>query len=44
VYAATQQRIRATLRSALSDAAPQDLIAVNVAKLVKLASGRAPNR
>jgi integrase len=42
VYAATQQRIRATLRSALSDAAPQDLITVNVAKLVKLASGRAP--
>jgi integrase len=36
VWAASQQRIRATLRTALTDAAAQQLITVNVAKLVKL--------
>lgn len=42
--AATKQRIRATLRSALSDAAAQDrgLVAVNVAKLLRLEPGTRP--
>jgi integrase len=42
--AATKQRIRATLRSALSDAASAEhpLITVNVAKLIRLESGRRP--
>jgi integrase len=39
---ATMHRIRATLRVALSDAAAQGLITTNVAKLVKLPSGRRP--
>ncbi len=39
---ATKQRIRATLRSALSDAVRQELVAVNVAKLLKLESGKRP--
>lgn len=42
VKEATQQRIRATLRTALSDAAAQGLISTNVARLVKLPSGRRP--
>jgi integrase len=42
VMAATQQRIRATLRSALSDAAAHGLITVNVAKLVKLTAPHRP--
>lgn len=40
--AATVQRIRAVLRSALTDAACEQLITVNPAKLVKLPSGRSP--
>ena len=40
--AATLQRIRATLRTALSDAQDQELITVNVAKLVKLETGKRP--
>ncbi|WP_370382256.1 tyrosine-type recombinase/integrase [Catenulispora sp. GAS73] len=40
--AATRQRIRSTLRSALSAACKQQLITVNVAKLVELESGRRP--
>lgn len=40
--AATRQRIRATLRSALSAACSQQLISINVAKLVKLESGKRP--
>jgi len=39
---ATIQRIRATLRSALTDACKQQLIGVNVAKLVNLPSERRP--
>lgn len=42
VGASTRQQIRATLRAALSDAARQELISVNVAKLVKIASGKRP--
>jgi integrase len=40
--AATRQRIRATLRSALSDACARQLISINVAKLVHLESGKRP--
>ncbi|WP_395111581.1 tyrosine-type recombinase/integrase [Actinomadura sp. SCN-SB] len=39
---ATKQRIRATLRSALSKAVRERLIEVNVAALVELPSGKAP--
>ncbi|GAA4863957.1 site-specific integrase [Saccharopolyspora cebuensis] len=39
---ATRQRVRATLRSALTDAQRQGLVTVNVASLVKLPSGRRP--
>lgn len=39
---ATRQRVRATLRSALSDAVRQGLVLTNVAALVKLPSGRRP--
>lgn len=39
---ATKQRIRATLRAALSKAIKQRLIDINVASLVELPSGRAP--
>ncbi|GAA1550320.1 tyrosine-type recombinase/integrase [Dactylosporangium maewongense] len=39
---ATKQRIRATLRSALTDAMNEQLITANVAKFVKLASGKRP--
>ncbi|GEM_PF-69372 len=39
---ATKQRIRATLRSALTDALNEQLVTVNVAKHVKLESGRRP--
>lgn len=39
---ASMQRIRATLRSALSTACRQELIMRNVAKLVELPSGRTP--
>jgi integrase len=39
---ATKQRIRATLRSALSDAMNEQLVTVNVAKMVKLESGKRP--
>ncbi|WP_344907920.1 site-specific integrase [Actinomadura meridiana] len=42
VGAATMQRIRATLRSALADAVRQGLTAVNVAKLAKLQTGKRP--
>ena len=42
VGASTRQQIRATLRAALSDAARQELISVNVAKLVKIAAGKRP--
>lgn len=38
----TRQQIRATLRAALSDAARQELISANVAKLVKLSAGKRP--
>lgn len=39
---ANRQRVRATLRSALADAAREGLVTVNVASLVKLPSGRRP--
>lgn len=39
---ANRQRVRATLRTALSDAVAQQLISVNPAKLVKIASGKRP--
>ena len=39
---ATRQRVRATLRSALSDAVREGLVMVNVATLVKLPAGRRP--
>ncbi|MEO3830334.1 site-specific integrase [Actinomadura sp. B10D3] len=39
---ASKQRIRATLRSALSKAVKQRLVEVNVAALVELPSGKAP--
>ncbi len=39
---ATRQRVRATLRSALSDAMRQGLVTVNVASLVKLPAGKRP--
>jgi len=39
---ATWQRIRATLRSALAQACAEQLIGVNVAKLVSLPSGKRP--
>ncbi|MGH3783028.1 MAG: tyrosine-type recombinase/integrase [Pseudonocardiaceae bacterium] len=39
---ATRQRVRATLRAALSDAMRQGLVAVNVAALVKLPAGKRP--
>ncbi len=39
---ATRQRVRATLRSALADAARQGLVTVNVASLVKLPAGKRP--
>ena len=42
VGAATKQRIRATLRTALSDAMREGLVGVNVAKLVKLEAGKRP--
>ncbi|MEU6036149.1 tyrosine-type recombinase/integrase [Actinomadura sp. NPDC047616] len=42
VGAASKQRIRATLRSALNKAIKQRLIEVNVAALVELPSGKAP--
>lgn len=38
----SRQRIRATARSALTDASAQELVTVNVAKLVKLASESKP--
>jgi len=38
----TRQRIRATLRSALTDAIPQPLVEVNVARHVKLAAATRP--
>ena len=38
----TKQRIRATLRSALSDAQRQKLVTVNSASLVRLAAGKRP--
>lgn len=39
---ATRQRVRATLRAALSDAMRQGLVTVNVASLVKLPGGKRP--
>jgi len=39
---ATRQRVRATLRAALSDAMRQGLVTVNVASLVKLPAGKRP--
>ncbi len=39
---ATRQRVRATLRAALSDAMRQSLVTVNVAALVKLPAGKRP--
>lgn len=42
VGAATKQRIRTTLRVELTDAIPQGLATVNMAKLVKLKPGRRP--
>jgi integrase len=39
---ATRQRVRATLRAALSDAMRQSLVTVNVAALVKLSAGKRP--
>ncbi len=42
VGASTMQRIRATLRSALTDALREGLVSVNVATLVKLPSGKSP--
>lgn len=41
-HAATVQRIRAVLRSALTSAAEQDLIATNPAKQLRLPAGHAP--
>jgi len=40
--AATKQRIRATLRSALHDAEREGLVTVNVARLARLESGKRP--
>jgi integrase len=40
--AATKQRVRATLRSALRDAEREGLVTVNVARLVRLEPGRRP--
>jgi integrase len=42
VGASSMQRIRATLRTALSDAVREGLVSVNVASLVKLPSGKSP--
>lgn len=42
VQAASMQRVRATLRSALTDAVREGLVSVNVAGLVKLPSGKRP--
>lgn len=42
VGASTRAQIRATLRAALSDAARQELVTVNVAKLVRMGAGRRP--
>lgn len=42
VQASSQQRIRATLRTALSDALREGLVTANVAGLVKLPSGKRP--
>lgn len=42
VGASSMQRIRATLRSALTDALREGLVTVNVATLVKLPSGKTP--
>ncbi|MGP4027494.1 site-specific integrase [Actinomadura sp. 3N407] len=42
VGAATMQRVRATLRSALADAVRQGMVTVNVAKLTKLKTGKRP--
>lgn len=42
VGAATKQRIRATLRTALSDAVREGLVQTNVAKLIKLEAGKRP--
>src|SRR5436309_6817968 len=39
---ATRQRVRATLRSALSDAMRQGLVTVNVASLVRIPMGKRP--
>lgn len=39
---ATRQRVRATLRAALSDAMRQGLVTVNVASLAKLPAGKRP--
>lgn len=39
---ATRQRVRATLRAALSDAARQGLVSVNAAALVRLPAGKRP--
>jgi integrase len=39
---ANRQRVRATLRSALSDAVRQGIVLMNVASLVKLPSGKRP--
>jgi integrase len=39
---ATRQRVRATLRCALSDAMRQGLVTINVASLVKLPAGKRP--
>ncbi len=39
---ATRQRVRATLRSALTDAVREGLVMVNVASLVKLPAGKRP--
>lgn len=41
-WASTKRGIRATLRSALTDAVAQQLVTLNVAKLVKLPSGKRP--
>lgn len=42
VGASTKQRIRATLRTALSDAVREGLVPTNVAKLVKMETGKRP--
>lgn len=42
VGASTRAQIRATLRAALSDAARQELVTVNVAKLIRMGAGRRP--